>query len=117
MVDGQDHVDKHQGKLNQHSVVTGYRLWIPLDSSQEMQFLYAVSASVSPPAAITDHLTSRDISWFKRRRISALTDLMSLPDYAKAVTSITELTELIRLYYMGTRKVRMGRHVVVVVAG
>ena len=107
VVDGQDHVEQHDGNLNNRSVVTGYRLWIPLDAAQEVAFLYAVSAAVSPAEAITEHVGSRDSSWYKRRRVDATNEYPTFPEYARPIGSVTELTELVRLYFMGTRKIDM----------
>ena len=105
VVDEHDHVHSHKKQLDAKSVVVAYRLWIPLDAAQEMAFAYAVSAAVSSVESVTEHLTGRDNSWYKRRRLETFAEAVQLPPYAQAVASTTELTELIRLYFMGKRKI------------
>lgn len=103
VVDAHDYTVVNKKKISSHSVVLAYRLWIPLDNTQEIAFLYAVSAAVANLDA--PQMSGRDSTWFKRRRMDLTPDPMTLPEYARAVASTSELTELIRLYFMGTRKI------------
>jgi hypothetical protein len=94
VVENQDFITNHDCKLVDDCVVTAYRFWFPLDAAQEIAFLHAMSAAISPLRTTTELLQAENTWMKKRRRVDVFNDI-AVPEYAKPITSISELTRYV----------------------
>ena len=108
VVDAQDYSDRCGGKLQDDTVVVGYRLWIPLEAGNEESFLAAVTAELVPVVTVIGTHTAPGSAWAgKRRRVEEHTaDIgadTTLPPYAQRLTGAEELSKIMKLYFLGQR--------------
>lgn len=91
VVENQDFTLNHDCELGDDCVVTAYRFWFPMDAAQEIAFLHATSAAISPLKTTTE-LLQADHTWMKKkRRVEQFNDQI-IPEFARPVSSVSELT-------------------------
>lgn len=109
VVNGQEFKGLDKGVLNDDTNVVGYRLWIPLESAHEVEYLVAVAGALASSAQ--KEMASVSTGNGKRRKTD---DSQSgafgptVPSYLRKVTSVSELSQLVRLYYMGQSSVEVA---------
>jgi hypothetical protein len=101
VVDEYDHNVRKKGTLGNDSVVHALRLFIPLDNEQVTKFNDELALLIAP--AQVSEIVRGGHGSSKRRRIDEPVE--DVPRYAEPVTTKADLTELITLYFMGTKNV------------
>jgi hypothetical protein len=97
LVNGIDHIELRGRKLQSTSLVTGVRLWLPLDHAGAAVFSKAVAAALS----IEELTKIAESSGGKRFRKGQTRARGSEEVYMKPVDGVSALMRLSRLYFVG----------------